>query len=103
MNPLLSERAEQGFRDLIGAARLRHHLAEHRAQPEHDADEADDAAEPRLKRLHDLRHRHSGDEAEEQGGERQRDEWMDPKARNQQHETHHCDQRIRAGELRRSY
>ena len=51
VHPLLAERAEQRFRDLIGAARLRHHLAEHRAQPEYDADEADDAAEPRLKRL----------------------------------------------------
>ncbi|RWW89929.1 hypothetical protein BHE74_00001485 [Ensete ventricosum] len=67
LNLFLAEGADQGLGDLIGTAGFGHHLAEHRAQREDDADKAEYSAETVLERLDDLVHGHTRGQAEEAG------------------------------------
>jgi hypothetical protein len=83
VHAFLAERVDQRARDTVGAARLRHHLAEHGAQAEHDAHESEHAAEAVLEGLHHQVHRHAGGQAEEARGQRQRDEGVHAPARDQ--------------------
>jgi|SRR5688572_14416804 hypothetical protein len=50
--PLAEPRDERG-RDARRSAGLRHHLAEHRPEPDDDGDESENAADAILKGLHD--------------------------------------------------
>lgn len=68
--------AVQGAGDLVGAAGIGHQLAEHGAQGEDHADEAEHAAEAVLEGFDDLLHRHPRGQAEEAGGDDQGDEGM---------------------------
>ncbi len=73
----LAEGADQGLGDLIGTAGFGHHLAEHRTQREDDADKAEHPAETVLEGLDDLVHGHARGQAEEAGGDDQRNERVD--------------------------
>ncbi|MDF9757085.1 hypothetical protein OKW51_004048 [Pseudomonas hunanensis] len=91
---LLAEGADQGLGDLVRAAGVGHQLAEHGAQGQDDADEAEHAAEAVLERLHHLGHRHAGGQAEKARGYGEGDEGVDLEMGDQQDEPDDGDQRV---------
>jgi len=90
----LAEGTDQRLRDLVGAARVGHQLAEHGAQRQHDADEAEHAAEAVLEGFHHLGDRHAGGQAKEPGGDGQRHERVNLELGDQQHQADDRDQGV---------
>ena len=82
------ERDERG-RDARRTAGLRHHLAQHRAEGNHDRNESQDAADAVLERFHDAGQRHPCHRAQGKGDRDQHDEGMEFEARDQDDQRKH--------------
>ncbi len=78
MRVSLTETVDQRARHLLGAARLGHHLAEHRAQRHHQRNVPQRLANPGLIRAHHTRWRHPGQQCQTDGYQRDDDEGIDP-------------------------
>src|SRR6266567_1052763 len=78
MHALLPEQ-----RDERRASGLRHHLAQHRTEGNHDRDESQDSTNPFLKRLHDADKGHSRRRPQAEGHRDQRDEGVQLEAPDQ--------------------
>ncbi|MCY1177777.1 hypothetical protein D9M73_181010 [compost metagenome] len=88
---VLAEGADQRLCNLIRTARFGHHLAEHRAQREDDADKTKHATEAVLERLDDGADRHAGGQPEEGGGDDQCEEWVQLELGDQDDKPDHRD------------
>ncbi|MDT4829141.1 hypothetical protein FQZ97_625550 [compost metagenome] len=94
LHAFLAEGLDQRTGDLVGAAGFGHQLAEHGAQGEDHADEAEDAAEAFLEGFDDLLHRHARGQAEEAGGDDQGNEGVELEAGDQDDQADDGDHRI---------
>ena len=74
MRLILAEALQQGLRQPFGPARHLQHLAEHRAQPDHDGDEAQRAAHAFLNGFDDPGQWHTGGDPHQQAGQQQSNE-----------------------------
>ena len=81
---LFAEPVDQRIRDALCAAGLGHHLAEHRAEADHDRNVPERVAVAGLEGLDDLVHRHADGEAKQQRNDDQDEERVNLVARDQQ-------------------
>ncbi len=91
---LLAEGVDQRARNALGAAGLRHHLAEHGAQAHHQRDVAEGAAYAGLERFDDVAHRHAHGKAEQDRDDHQGDKGIELEFRDQHDQCDHRDQRV---------
>ena len=64
VNVFLAEDANERVGDLVCAAGLRHHFAEHGAKRDNDGDVSERGADARFEGMDDLGKRHAGDDRE---------------------------------------
>ena len=85
----LSEQCDERGRDARGTAGLRHHLAQHRAEGDHDCDESQNATDAVLERFDHGGERHPRRCAQAKGYDDQRNEGMEFEDRDQDDQRKH--------------